>query len=148
MQPITLNVFVSSTWLDLQPEREAVQVALHRLRELKFVGMEYFGSREDAPREASAGEVDRCQLYIGIFGGRYGSGITEAEYRQARERGKPCLIYCQAETVIKPQWKEADTNNASRLAGLKEELRREHIVSEFSTPEDLAARLTADLHRW
>jgi hypothetical protein len=42
----TVHVFVSSTWLDLQPEREAVETALQRLRETKFVGMEYFGSRD------------------------------------------------------------------------------------------------------
>lgn len=148
MQPATLNVFISSTWLDLRPEREAVEAVLQRLREMKFVGMEYFGSREDAPKEASLGEVDRCQLYIGIFGNRYGSGITEAEYRRARERGMPCLIYNQVESVAKPEWNETDVNKASRLKALKEELSGEYVVSEFSSPHDLAARLTADLHRW
>ena len=32
MQPTVLHVFVSSTWLDLQPERVAVEAALQRLR--------------------------------------------------------------------------------------------------------------------
>ena len=146
MQPRALNVFVSSTWLDLQPERQAVEVALQRLRELKFVGMEYFGSREETPRKASVREVDNCQLYIGVFGSRYGSGITEAEYRRARELRIPCLIYCQAQ--VGSQTELNDANGASRIAVLREEFRRDHLVTEFSSPQDLAARLTADLHRW
>jgi len=92
MQRTVLHVFVSSTWLDLQPERAAVETALQRLRETKFVGMEYFGSRDEDTRRASLDEVDRSQVYVGIFGGRYGSGITEAEYRRARELGLPCFI--------------------------------------------------------
>ena len=67
--PITLNIFVSSTWLDLQPEREAVERTLQKLRTTKFVGMEYFGSRDEDTRRASLSEVDRCQIYVGIFGG-------------------------------------------------------------------------------
>ena len=52
MKPTVLHVFVSSTWLDLQPERAAVETALQRLRETKFVGMEYFGSRGEDTRLA------------------------------------------------------------------------------------------------
>ena len=85
MPPATVCVFVSSIWLDLQPERASVEAALQRLRETKFVGMEYFGSRDESTYRASLDEVDRSQVYVGIFGGRYGSGITEAEYRRARE---------------------------------------------------------------
>jgi hypothetical protein len=36
MPPATVCVFVSSTWLDLQLERKAVEAALQRLRETKF----------------------------------------------------------------------------------------------------------------
>ncbi|MFQ5472981.1 MAG: DUF4062 domain-containing protein, partial [Dehalococcoidia bacterium] len=73
-----VRIFISSTWLDLQPEREAVERAIQRLRETRFVGMEYFGSRDEDTRQTSLDEVDRSQIYVGIFGGRYGSGITEA----------------------------------------------------------------------
>src|SRR5262245_46063227 len=83
---MTVHIFVSSTWLDLQPERQAVKTALDRMRETKFIGMEYFGSRDETTRQASLDEVDRSQVYVGIFGERYGSGITEAEYRRAREK--------------------------------------------------------------
>ena len=72
-----VHVFVSSTWLDLQPERKATETALLRMRETKLVGMEYFGSREDTTRAVSLAEVDRSHFYLGIFGARYGSGITE-----------------------------------------------------------------------
>lgn len=55
-----LPAYVSSTWLDLGPEREAVEQAVQRLRETKFVGMEYFGSRDETTRRASLDEVDRA----------------------------------------------------------------------------------------
>lgn len=47
-----IRVFISSTWIDLQPEREAVEKALHRMRNTSFSGMEYFGSR---PRNTKGG---------------------------------------------------------------------------------------------
>ena len=143
-----LQVFVSSTWLDLQPERKAVEAALQRLRETKFVGMEYFGSRDESTQDASLAEVDRSHVYVGIFGGRYGSGITEDEYRRSRERGLPCFIYLKDEATIAPEWSETSPNRASVLAALKEDLRKAHTVTNFVNPDDLAAKVTADLHRW
>ena len=148
MQSITVRVFVSCTWLDLQPEREAVEAALQRLRETKFVGMEYFGSRDQDTCHASLDELGRSQLYVGIFGGRYGSGITEAEYRRARERGLPCFIYFKDEASIPAEGKESDPEKAAKLAALKKELRAAHTIASFTLPDDLAAKLTADLHRW
>jgi len=141
-------VFVSSTYLDLQLERKAVEAALQRLRETKFVGMEYFGSRDEDTRRASLDEVNRSQVYVGIFGGRYGSGITEAEYRRARERGLTCRIYFKDEAAITSEGREMDSEKAAKLAALKEELRRSHTITIFTTPDDLAAKVTADLHSW
>lgn len=142
------RVFLSSTWLDLQPERAAAEAAIHRLRETRFTGMEYFGSREHTPRDVSLAEVDRCQVYVGLFAGRYGSGITEDEYRRARQRDLPCFIYFKADATIPAHWRETDSALAAKLAALRQDLRRHHTGSEFQNPDDLAARLTADLHRW
>jgi hypothetical protein len=70
MPTTVVHVFVSSTWLDLRPEREAVEAALARMRETKFTGMESFGSRDEDTRAASLDEVDRSQVYVGIIIGR------------------------------------------------------------------------------
>jgi len=149
LRPPMVQVFVSSTWLDLQPERAAVAQVLQRLRETKFIGMEFFGSRDETNRVASLNEVDRSQVYVGIFGGRYGSGITEQEYRRAVELGLPCFIYFKAEPTISEAQRERDSASARRLARLKAELRREHTVGpEFTSPEGLAARCATDLHNW
>src|SRR5260370_9400441 len=119
---MTVRVFVSSTWLDLQPERKAVETAVHRMRETKFAGMEYFGSRNETTQAASLDEVDRSDVYVGIFGGRYGSGITEDEYRRARERKLPCFIYFKDEAKIPAKWRDTDKRQIAKLAGLKKDL--------------------------
>jgi tetratricopeptide (TPR) repeat protein len=144
----TVPVFISSTWLDLGPERKAVEAALQRLRETKYVGMEFFGSRDETTRRASLDEVDRSLVYVGIFGARYGSGITEAEYRRAREKGLPCFIYFKDDATVSEDERDTDPARAAKLEALKDELRREHGVSTFDNPDDLAAKVTADLHRW
>jgi hypothetical protein len=148
MSATTVHIFVSSTWLDLQPERQAVEAALQRLRETKFVGMEYFGSRDETTRQVSLDEVDGARVYLGIIGGRYGSGITEDEYRRARELGLPCFVYFKSDSNIEPKWREADAEKAAKLAALKRELQRDHIISEFTNPDNLAAKVTADIHNW
>ena len=148
MSPPPVHVFISSTWLDLQPEREAVEAALQRMRETKFAGMEYFGSRDEDTRSTSLAEVDRSRVYVGIFGGRYGSGITEAEYRRARERKLPCFLYLKEEGCITSGEREADADKTHRLMALKDELRRNLTITKFANPHDLAAKVTADLHRW
>jgi DNA polymerase III delta prime subunit len=142
------RVFVSSTWLDLQPERRALMDALNRMEEMRFVGMEFFGNRPDDTHDASIDQVDLCELFVGIVGHRYGSGITEAEYRRARERGLPCFVYFKREDTARPELTDNDPALADRLAAFKRDLLRGHTVKEFSSPEELAANATADLHNW
>jgi len=142
-----LPVFVSSTWLDLRPERAADRDVVLQIKETQFVGMEYFGSRDETTRRASLDEVDRSRIYVGLFAARYGSGITEAEYRRARERGLPCLIYFKDEATIPGDLRETDPAQAAKLEALKVELEREHGLSTFDNPDALAAKVATDLHR-
>lgn len=146
--PLLLPVYVSSTWLDLEPERKAVEQAIQRLRETKFVGIEYFGSRDETTRRAALDDVDRGSVYLCIVGSRYGSGITEAEYDRARKNGIPCFVYFKNPEAVPGELREVDPSQFSKLEAFKEELRRTQAVNEFNSPNDLAAKVTADLHRW
>ncbi len=148
MAQVDIRVFVSSTWRELQAERLAVEKVLQRFHETKFHGMEYFGSRGGDTSQTSLDEVDCSQLYVGIFGGSYSSGITEQEYRRARKMGLPCYIYIKLDAAITPEQREFDPNKAQRLAALKEELRSNLTVTDFSTPDQLATCLATDLHNW
>ncbi|HYH84922.1 MAG TPA: tetratricopeptide repeat protein, partial [Pyrinomonadaceae bacterium] len=150
-----LPVYVSSTWLDLEPERKAVEKAVQRMRETKFVGMEYFGSRDETTRRASLDDVDRAAegnargIYVGIFAARYGSGITAEEYRKARERELPCFIYFKDDTTVPDHLRETVAAQTTKLNALKKELRLNHLIGpDFTSPDDLAAKVTADIHRW
>lgn len=143
----SIRIFISSTWLDLQLEREAVEKALHRMQEAEFSGMEYFGSRPETPKDASLDEVDRSDIYIGLFAHRYGSGITEAEYRRAVERAVPCLIYLKDDSVpVIPAHIERDAEGMTKLEALKKELKAKHTVSFFTSPDQLATQVAVDLH--
>jgi hypothetical protein len=144
-----VRIFISSTWEDLQPEREAVEKALQRMQDTTFAGMEYFGSRPETPKEASLAEVDRSHIYVGIFAHRYGSGITEAEYRRAKELGLPCLIYFKDDRVpVLPANIERDPQKTAKLEALKDELNEQHIVSFFTTSDQLATQVVTDLHNF
>jgi hypothetical protein len=149
MLPTIARIFVSSTWLDLQPERHAVEDAINRMNAGKFIGMEYFGSRPENTERASLDEVDRADIYVGIIGGRYGSGITEKEYLRARERELPCFIYFKDDRVVTPEGRDNDAEKAARLDAFKRELTKTHIIAtHFTTPTELAICIRDDLYRW
>jgi Domain of unknown function (DUF4062) len=92
-------VFVSSTFVDLQVYRRKIQDALTQLEAI-VRGMEQFGSKPGSPVEECIKIVQSCQLYIGIFGMRYGSipeghdkSMTHIEYDEAQRIELPSLIY-------------------------------------------------------
>ncbi|AMY07712.1 hypothetical protein LuPra_00892 [Luteitalea pratensis] len=141
MEP--LKVFVSSTWIDLIVERDAIERAARRLESIRFVGMEYFGARTATTRQASLDEVDRSHIYVGVIGHRWGSGITAEEYRRAIARGLPCLIYLKANP---PAHDPQPRHEAERRAAWLRELQAAHTVVQFETAAELATRIVADLH--
>ena len=138
-----VTVFVSSTWLDLGPERRALEFVLDKFNETKLIGMEHFGSRDEDPRAASLDEVDRSDLYIGVIGERYGSGITEDEYERARANEIPCLLYVKSSVLPT----EPDPL-AERRRRFLERVTAAHTVSEFRSADELATRVAIDLHKW
>jgi hypothetical protein len=147
-----LPVFVSSTFTDLQPYRTAVREALHRL-EVVVRGMEYFGALPETPKDECLRIVRGCKAYVGIFAMRYGSidsttgkSFTHLEYEQAQQLHLPSLIYLLDEErqPVLPANVDVGTSG-EKLFQLKAELRDRHVVSRFTTPEDLAARISQDL---
>jgi len=144
-------VFVSSTYEDMLLYRDAVQNAIQNLRYV-VMGMEYFGSADGKSLEYCLEEVRASSVYICLIGMRYGSvdeqaglSYTHLEYQEAKKMGIPILAYILSEEVpILP--KLVDTGEkAAKLAAFKEELKANHMVSFFTSPTDVAVRVTQDI---
>ncbi|MCJ7728518.1 MAG: PocR ligand-binding domain-containing protein [Sedimentisphaerales bacterium] len=75
--------------------------------------------------------------------------FVEAEYRKAISEKIPCLVYFKDEqTPVLPIFVEQETTNIERLKSFKSELKSKHVVSWFSTPQDLARIVATDLHKY
>jgi Domain of unknown function (DUF4062) len=139
-------VYVSSTYQDLRQEREAAYHAMRRLR-LDVLAMEDYVAADTRPLDKCLGDVARSDIYVGIFGWRYGyvptgqeRSITELEYREAAKHGRKCLIFLQADVQAPAP---ADPIDRGRIEALRAELTRDKLASFFSSPDDLAAKVTA-----
>ena len=149
---IQFPVFVGSTFLDLEAHRAAVRDAIHRLEGV-VRGMEFFGSLPETPKEECLRIVRSCRAYVGLFAMRYGSvdestgkSLTHLEYEEAQRIGLPSLIYLVDEDRQPVLPRHIDFGEgAEKLRSLKKLLRERHVVSLFSSPEDLAAKVTRDL---
>ncbi len=86
------QVFVSSTFADLQEERQQVIQALMEMDCIP-AGMELFPATDEEQWEFIKRIIDDCDYYLLIIGGRYGSvssdgvSYTEMEYEYAVSKG-------------------------------------------------------------
>jgi signal transduction histidine kinase len=153
-----MKIFLSSTYQDLFRYRRCVIEAVDRLRhsgaDLEWLGMEAFGARDDLPLETCLKFVDQCNLYVGVFGVRYGAidrttglSLTELEYRRAVEKRKPRLIFIidEENARVAPRDVEPSSKGRSKLGQLKKELQANRVVDFFATPEDLASKVATAL---
>lgn len=94
-----LQVFVSSTYVDLREERQAAVEAILRAGHIP-AGMELFSSGDESQMEVIKQWIDESDVYLLILGGRYGSiepnsgkSYTHIEYEYAVQQNKP-LFAC------------------------------------------------------
>lgn len=75
-----------------------------------------------------------------------GKSMTHLEYDEAQRLELPSLLYIIDEQNQPVLPKFVDTGDKAKLLqDLKDELKRKYVVSFFTTPEDLAKRVTQDL---
>lgn len=90
-----LQVFVSSTFTDLKPERQAAVEAILVAGHIP-AGMELFTAGDESQMEVIRQWIDESDVYLLLLGGRYGSidpntgkSYTHVEYEYALQAGKP-----------------------------------------------------------
>jgi tetratricopeptide (TPR) repeat protein len=146
---ISMRIYVSSTSEDLKEFRAVAIAAVWRLGHFP-AAMEGYVAENVTPVEKCLRDVASSDLYIGIFAHRYGyvpegasHSITEMEYRKAREKGIPALVFLLDDSVSWPgHYFDAD-EAGERIRKLRDELKREKLVSFFKTPDELGALVTA-----
>jgi HEAT repeat protein len=147
------KIYVSSTFLDLQEFREKILYHLQRLQQ-SVVAMEYYLADDRRPAEKCIADVEACDIYVGIFAWRYGTipeennpeqlSITEMEYRAARDKGIPCLIFLQDDNAPWPPRLVDD--DKTRIKALRQRLEKAHTPQWFKNTDELASLVGASLY--
>ena len=105
-------------------------------------------------------DVASSDIYVGIFAWRYGYipdddkynpnnlSITELEYEKAKKKGILCLIFLiDEETVLSPRYSDGMAQSgvisADNINRLRKELRKNHSISFFKNPDELATNVLA-----
>ncbi|MEQ8677101.1 MAG: DUF4062 domain-containing protein [Aggregatilineales bacterium] len=152
------NIFISSTFRDLEIHRDAVINMLRQTNNFP-IAMETFGSKAGDATKVSLEEVQKSDVFLGIYGKRYGyrpdddKSVTELEYLEAVRLEIPCLIFIVADNYDDPQsliniHAETDDEGKMLLSIFKRKLNRESVRALFTTPEDLAQKVQNALMNW
>lgn len=106
-----MKIFISSTYLDLKIFRDSVDSYLNQFSVI-IKKMEKWGSKENNPLDVCLSNLRESDLYLGIYGQRYGSidptsglSITELEYIEAKKLKIPRLIFIMSDEYrIESKW--------------------------------------------
>jgi hypothetical protein len=137
------QVFVSSTFEDLQEERREVMQALLSLDCIP-TGMELFPAADDESWELIERFIAGCDYYIVIVGGRYGSvgadgkSYTEMEYDYAVEAGLPVLAFLHGDPgTITENKTEATNEGKAALRAFRERIKAARHAKYWKFPKEL-----------
>ncbi len=145
------HVFVSSTYSDLIEERKKVSEAVAKAG---FVaeGMEIFPASSQKQMDFIERVIDRCDYYILIVAGRYGSvsddglSYTEKEFLYAKSKGIPVLAFLRDQVGDLPKSKtETDAESQEKLDNLVNDLKSNALVDFWSNPDELSTKALAAL---
>jgi hypothetical protein len=140
------QVFVSSTFSDLESERKKVSDTLAKAGFIPS-GMELFPATSLKQLEFIKKVIDRCDYYVVIVGGRYGSlegdkSYTEHEYEYALTKNIPVLAFLHKNPgKIASEHTEADPKQVARLEAFRSRLKASRIVYHWTDINDLCTNV-------
>ncbi len=144
------QVFVSSTFRDLEDERNLVIKAILEMGHIP-VGMEMFSAADEEQWNLIKKQIDQSDYYVVVVAHRYGScdatgtSYTEKEYDYAVSKLVPALGFVVEEAVSWPKDKsETDKVALKKLKGFKEKIKSKP-VSFWKNGEDLYGRCSIAL---
>ena len=134
-----LQVFISSTYLDLIPERQAAVGAILKAGHIP-AGMELFTAGDRSQMDTIKQWIDESDVYMLILGGRYGSvepisGIsyTELEYDYAIQQQKPLFAVVITDSALEQKVKSNGTTFLERDNPKELKLFRDKVLSNISS---------------
>lgn len=144
------QVFVSSTYTDLQEERQEVIKALLEL-DCFPASMEFFSATDDDQWSLIERTIDSCDYYIVVIAGRYGTlsseGIsyTEKEYRYALKKNIPIIGFLYRDADSLPNKKtEVDRESIEKLEAFRE-LVQKKMCKYWSSASELGSVVSRSL---
>lgn len=145
------QVFVSSTFVDLQDARGAVFQTLMQMDCIP-AGMELFPAMDEEQMHFITKVIDDCDYYLLILGGRYGSvsaeGIsyTEMEYDYAVSKGLKVLAFIHDRPEeIPSKYTDADNTVKAKLDAFRDKVSTGRLVSHWNNPKDLPGMVALGL---
>ncbi|SRR5258708_2117161 len=154
-----INVFISSTTIDLPDHRQAVIEALTNLY-LQPIGMENWAVTGEDPILLCEQFVRKSEAFIGIYAYRYGwcpnnyggKSITELEYDWAEtviSNGKPIPRFCFVMEETHPITIEmVETDKKKEMEAFKKRIMDGHHVGFFNSVDNLKAKVIQALAKW
>lgn len=143
MQEKRYQVFISSTFMDLQAERRAVQDVVISTGDFP-VQMESFPAADEDQFEFIKSLIDQCDYYVLIIAGRYGTvaedglSYTHKEFRYAVSKGVPVLVMLHGDrgSIPADRTEEADEGRR-RLAEFIAEAEKGRLRKPWTTLDAL-----------
>jgi Domain of unknown function (DUF4062) len=137
------QIFISSTFADLQNERSEILKAVLDLGHIPS-GMELFPAADLNQMTYIKKIIDECDYYVLVIGARYGStndvgmSFTESEYRYAREKGKVILAFIHKKPDDLPaKYGERDPVITKRLEEFRNEVASGRLVRFWTSALEL-----------
>lgn len=146
------QVFVSSTFVDLQEERRKALDAILEAQAFP-AGMELFPSADDDQFEFIKREIESSDYYIVIVAGRYGSlapdglSFTEKEYDYALSLTKPVMAFLHKDLgELRGKALEPEQAQRERLQAFRAKVSAGKLVKFYSNPDELKAQVAQALN--
>ena len=145
------QVFVSSTYQDLIEERQKVIEALIS-KNCFPVGMEYFPAASEEQFTVIKKLIDRCDYYILILGGRYGSiepktgkSYTQLEYEYALNKNIPVAAFYHKNIGNLPSEKVENTDAGKKKYEEFKKLVQNNLCKSWGEVYELAFNVNITL---
>lgn len=149
MNSTKYQVFISSTYSDLEDERDSIIKAILEMYHIP-IGMEMFSAEDEDQWEIIRRTIEVSDYYILVLGLRYGSktsegiSFTQKEYEYALEKKIPVLAFVMDEMVSLS--KDKRDNELTEINAFRELVLKNSKMAQFwSSKEELIKNVSISL---